>query len=486
MLDGLYQTLGGPSSVPVVIISVAIILLVGFAITRITKKLKLPNVTAYILAGILIGPYCLNLIPQTVIEGSGFLSDIAVAFISFSVGEFFRFSSLKKSGGRVLLITFAEALPVSVLTFVVCYFLLRLPLSLSIVLAAVATATSSTSTLMTIRQTKAHGEFVDTLLQVVAIDNVVSLLMYSVAISIAIATLPGATVGFEEIGLPLIKMLATLVVGFGLGFVLKWLLPTKRSKDNRLIILLCILFVFCGICSALEVSPLLGCMIIGTVYYNVSDDNKLFSQVNYFSPPFMLVFFVRSGLNLELGALFAPAAGVGFLPLWVVVLVYFVVRSLGKYFGAFAGCTMAKTNKDVRNSMGLALLPQASVAIGLASLAERSLANAGQPELGSAALAIVVAGAVLFEIVGPVLAKLSLHLSHSYSDRIEDVAPVVSVSEDGKPKTEVELLIERIQKIQTEIAPHEEINEEELAFTEAAEEYENLVYPAKRGFVNRK
>ena len=154
----------------------------GFLMTRLTKLARLPNVTAYILAGILIGPYVLNLVPQRIIDGTDFLSDIALAFIAFSTGEFFKLDILKRNGMKVVWITILEAVLASVFIFILTYFVLRLDLAFSIVLAALASATAPASTMMTIRQTGAKGDFVDTLLQVVALDDVVGLVLYSVAI----------------------------------------------------------------------------------------------------------------------------------------------------------------------------------------------------------------------------------------------------------------------------------------------------------------
>lgn len=179
MLNKFYESLGGATSVPVIIISVTLMLLVGFLFTRVTKLLRLPNVTAYILAGIVIGPFCLDLIPAPVIAGTDFISDIALAFIAFGVGEFFKFSTLKKNGAKVVVITLFEALMASVVIFVLTYFILRLGFAFSLVLAALASATAPASTMMTIRQTKAKGDFVDTLLSVVALDDVVSLIAFS-------------------------------------------------------------------------------------------------------------------------------------------------------------------------------------------------------------------------------------------------------------------------------------------------------------------
>ena len=184
------------SQASVVIITIALMLFVGYLMTRITRKFKLPNVTGYILAGILMGPYCLDMVPVKVIDGMDFLSDIALAFIAFSTGEFFRFSVLKKNGWKVIVITVMEAVLASVCVFAVVYGVLHLNLAFSIVLAALASATAPASTIMTIRQTGAKGDFVDTLLQVVALDDVVGLVEYSAAISIALAALSG-TGGFQ-------------------------------------------------------------------------------------------------------------------------------------------------------------------------------------------------------------------------------------------------------------------------------------------------
>ena len=205
------QSIESAQPVAAVIISVALMLFAGFALTRITKLLRLPNVTAYILAGILIGPYCLNLVPQRIIDGTDFLSDIALAFIAFSTGEFFKLSVLKKSGMRVVWITLFEAVLASVFVFILTYFVLRLELAFSVVLAALASATAPASTMMTIRQTGAKGDFVDTLLQVVALDDVVGLVLYSVAISVALASLGGAGgFSFETLVKPVLLNLAAL------------------------------------------------------------------------------------------------------------------------------------------------------------------------------------------------------------------------------------------------------------------------------------
>ncbi len=439
-------------------------LIAGYVMSRLTKKLKLPNVTGYIIAGILIGPYCINIIPTKVVEGMSFLADIALAFIAFSTGEFFKMSTLKKNGGKNIVITVFEALLASIVVFLVMYFALGLSLPFSIVLGALAAATAPASTMMTIRQTNSKGDFVDTLLQVVALDDVVGLVAFSVAIAVATASLAG-TVTVGNVLLPIVYNIVAFVVGGLLGFLLK-LLISKRSTDNRLIIAVATIFGFCGICSFMDVSPLLGCMAMGTVYMNTSNDDKLFKQLNYFSPPILLLFFVRSGVNFKLDALVSTGESVGGVSLLVIGVVYFFVRILGKYGGSFLGCLVTKKDKKVRNYLGLALIPQAGVAIGLATLASRTIGG----DTGSALETIILASSVLYELIGPACAKLALYLSKSYSNDINAVVPDEQVEEVAQ-KNDVEVLIDKINHIREALPPPEPVQEDEKAYDEAAEEY---------------
>lgn len=473
MLKGLYSGLG-PAAVT--IISVSVMMLLGFLMTRVTSRLRLPNVTAYITAGILIGPFCLDLVPEQILRGTEFLPDIALAFIAFGTGEYFRFDALKKNGGKVAVITLFESLVASAAVFVLTFFVLRLNAAFSIVLSALAAATAPASTLMTIRQTKAKGDFVDTLLQVVALDDIIGLLAYSIAVSVAVAAQTGGAVNAWDIVKPILINLGVIALGGVFGLLLKLIISKSSNSDNRLIMAVSVLFAFCGVCAVFGISPLLGCMSMGTVYMNVSHDEKLFKQLNYFSPPILLLFFVRSGVSFDLGALIKPSGSVGAYPLLLVGILYFAVRIAGKYAGAFAGCAVTGKTGKTRNFLGLALIPQAGVAIGLAAMGARTLGG----ESGAALQTIILASSVLYELIGPACAKLSLYLSGSYSNRLEDVAPVEETA-DGVKKTEVELLIERIRKIRSNIPPE---NPAEKAFTEAAENY-NPYLPERKPGIKR-
>ena len=454
------------SPVAAVIISIALMLFCGFAMTRLTKKLRLPNVTAYILTGICIGPYCADLIPMPVIDSMDFLSDIALAFIAFGTGEFFRFSTLRRSGLRVVVITVLEACTASLAVLLVTYGLLGIDLSFSLVLAALAAATAPASTMMTIRQTGARGEFVDTLLQVVALDDAVGLVAYSAAISFALCIRTGA--GLDVAGLlrPIAVNAGVFLLGGLFGLLLRLLMPRGRSDDNRLIISVSMLFAFCGICALLDVSPLLGCMSMGTVYLNITDDEKLFRQLGYFTPPVLQLFFVRSGLAFRLDALVSSEVMLGGVPLLTVGVLYFFARILGKYAGAFGGGLATHAAPAIRNYLGLALIPQAGVAIGLAALGARTLGG----ESGVALETVILASSVLYELMGPACAKLSLYLSHSYTSRLEELVPDERIGAGEEPQpNEVELLIRRIQAIQADLEA-EGMSEEEQAFLEAAED----------------
>ncbi len=443
-------------STATIIISISLILMGGFAMTRLTKRLRLPNVTAYIVVGVLLGPTCLDLVPEAIIKGTDFVSDISLAFIAFGVGEFFKVSALKRCGLAAAGVTLIEALIVSALMFTVMYFLIGIPLSLSIVLAALAAATAPASTMMTIRQTRARGAFVDMLLQVMAFDNVLGLVAYSVAISVALAISAPGGFGAGAVLMPILKNVATVLIGALFGVLLKLFLSQKRSTDNRLIISVGILFAFCGICALLDVSPLLGCMTIGAVYINVTGDGKLFLQLAYFSPPLTLIYFVRSGLNFNFDALTGGGA-FGGIPLILIGLAYFGVRLVTKYTGAFVGSAALRRSREERNFLGLALIPQAGVAIGLAALGARSLGG----ELGVALETVIVFASILYEFVGPPLAKLSLALSKSIGGEDVPEAPPPDAAE----------LIDRVKKIREENAiTLPPIGAEESAFTEAAEE----------------
>ena len=482
---------GGMAVASGIVLSLGIILILGFFMTRLTKLLKLPSVIAYLVVGILIGPCVINLIPGEFITRSSFISDVALAFVAFTAGEFFKFDIIKKSIGKAIAITIIESIVTFALIFVLCFFAFRLDAPFSLVLAALASATAPTSTIMTIKQTQSRGHYVTTLLENLAIDGVIALILYTISISIFVTVADGGTLGFVDIAWPLLKMIICLTIGVIFGFALKFLISSKRTVGNRLIIVVAVILLFCGVCSLFGQSPLLGGIAIGTIYTNMcktKDEEKVFAQVNYFMPPIMLVFFVRSGMSLDFHV-FTQSSSITAVPFIVIVLAFLVVRFIGKYGGAFLGSVVTAQPKETRNFLGFGLIPQASVAIALATMAAMTLEAYGHSEYATALLAIVLASSIIFELIGPVLAKLGLYLSHSYSaDDIDTLVPESTIKneiERDSGSNEIDVLAAQINHISKEIPPLEVEQAEEEAFTEAAEEYS---YSSRRrgGFINRK
>ncbi|MDO5715275.1 MAG: cation:proton antiporter [Tissierellia bacterium] len=373
-----------------IVLSIAIIILSGFLMTRITKKFKLPTVTGYILAGILIGPEMLHLVPRGIVHNLSFISDVALSFIAFDVGRYLKRKVLKSAGLKVLLLTICEALMAGVTVFVILYFFFHLEFHFALLLGAIATATAPASTMMTIKEYKAKGDFINTLLQVVAFDDVVCLLVFSAVI--AIIQDHSGPMGIIK---PVIFNIIAVVLGYVMGILLNYLLIPSRSQDNRLLLSLAILLLLTGFCQIVDVSPLLCCMVYGAGYRNRRTSSNLFRQLNSFTPPIMALFFIVSGMNLSLSALFSMKT---------IGIAYVLLRMMGKYAGAYLGGKALGYSPNVVKYLGLALAPQAGVALGLGFMGERLLGG----ELGSLFLNIILASSVLYEMIGPVLAKYAI------------------------------------------------------------------------------
>lgn len=495
LLDVLNITGEGMRIASGIVISLGIILILGFLMTRLTKLLKLPSVIAYLLVGILIGPSLINLIPGEFISRTSFVSDVALVFVAFTAGEFFKFDVIKKSLGKSILITVIESIVTFALMFALCFLIFK-EVPFALLLASLASATAPTSTIMTIKQTNAKGRYVTTLLEVLAMDGVVALILYTISISIFMGTADGS-LSFADVAWPLLKMIICLVIGVAFGFALKFLISSKRTTGNRLIIVVAVLLLFCGVCSLFGQSPLLGGIAIGTIYTNMcktKDEEKVFAQVNYFMPPIMLIFFVRSGMSLDF-SVFGQSSELTAVPFIVIVLIFLVVRFVGKYGGTFLGATVTREPKESRNFLGFGLIPQASVAIALATMASMTINSLPDQEkygkYATALLVIVLASSIIFELIGPVLAKLGLYLSHSYGkDDIDELVPASAIKneiERDSGSKEIDVLAAQIHHLSKEIPPLNAEQAEEAAFTEAAEEYESEVFSRnRRGFINRK
>ena len=399
----------------IILLSLSVILLAGFLLTRVTKLARLPNVIGYIMAGILIGPHALNLVGREMVAKMGFVSDIALAFIAFGVGRYFKKKYFKETGAGVVVITLFESLLAGILVALSMHFLFRLRWDFSLLLGAIATATAPASTMVTIRQYRARGHFVNILLQIVAFDDAICLIVFSMAAAVISAN-TGGGVSTYEILLPLLYNTAALVMAFASGAVLSKLMTPARSEDNRLILTIALLLGMAGLCAAVDISPLLSCMLFGTTYINMTKDKELYRQIERFTPPILSMFFVISGMNLDPGSC---------RTLGLIGVAYFLIRIAGKYIGAYLGSLTAKSTGTVRNNLGLALIPQAGVAIGLALLGKRILPDSA----GNMLLAIILSSSVLYELVGPACAKIAL--IHSGAIRKENLSTGKMQEEEG-------------------------------------------------------
>ena len=402
-----------------IILTAAIMLISGFLFTRLTKLAHLPNVTGYILSGVLIGPWCLHLVPQEYISQMDFITDVALAFIAFGVGKYFKLSALKKSGIKVVILTLFESLTAGVLITIVML-LLGLSLPFSLLLGAIGCATAPASTIMTIRQYKAKGHFIDTILQVVALDDAVALIAFSVCAAIVQATAGEGGLNMTQLLLPIFFNIVALLIGGGSGWLLSKLIHERRSKDHSLVLACVCIMGVAGFCSTMNVSPLLACMASGTIYINTSGNKHLFKQLNQFTPPLLVMFFVLSGMRLSLPSLISA----GF-----VGVIYFLVRIVGKYLGSTLGALVTNATPEIKKYFGLALIPQAGVSIGLAVLGQRMLPAASGEMLST----IILSSGILYEMVGPACAKAAIRLSGSIPAKKAGTKPAAKAAKPEQP-----------------------------------------------------
>ena len=376
-----------------IILTIAVMLASGFLLTRFTKRLHLPNVTGYIIAGVIIGPWCLNLVPSQYIGQMDFITDLALAFIAFGVGKYFKLSSLKANGKKMVILTLFESLTAGIFITIVML-IMGLSLSFSLLLGAIGCATAPASTIMTIRQYRAKGPFVNLLLQVTALDDAVALTAFSVCTAVVNALQTGH-IQFADVALPLLWNLGAVALGLALAVLLRWLAGQGHSQAHTLVLVNAVLLFLSGLCSTLGISPLLACMALGAGYVNLGGEKRLFKRMDKFSPPFLLLFFALSGLRLNIPSL--ATAG-------VIGVAYFFVRIAGKYAGASSGAALCRADPSIIKYLGLALTPQAGVSIGLAVLGQRMLPAAE----GTMLATIILSSAVLYELTGPACAKLAL------------------------------------------------------------------------------
>lgn len=370
-------------------------MIIALLMTRVMKKISLPNVTGYLIAGLIAGPYCLKLYNSENLDVLSIITNVALGFIAFSIGGEFKLSSLKQLGAKIFVITVFEAVGASVLV-ITTLVLLKFPLTLALVLGAIASATAPAATLMVVRQYKAQGPVTSTLLPVVAIDDAVCLMLFSILSSVAKSLeSEGGFNLYQTILKPIIEIVLSLVIGFVLGIVLSIGTRFFKSRANRISLVVTAVFLGVGISDKFGLSSLLLCMAIGAALANYSPvSDPVMDGSERWTPPLFMLFFVISGAQFNFSVLKTVGA---------VGVIYILMRSFGKYFGAMLGCKIAGTEKTVRQYLGITLLPQAGVAIGMAQLSLTVV-----PEYGEQIRAVVLCATLVYELVGPLLTKLSL------------------------------------------------------------------------------
>lgn len=373
----------------------AIMIFSGMAFGRLVKLVKLPNVTGYLLAGLILGPSVLKIIPKDTIDSIAVISEVALGFIAFSIGNEFKMSYFKKVGAAPIVIAALEALGAVV---AVCAVLVAFgnELPFSIVLSSIAAATAPAATIMVIRQYKAKGPVTETLLSVVALDDAAALMLFGIAV--AVAGMLNSTANVSVVSMifsPIVEIIGALGIGAVLGMLLTYFVRFFKKDGNRLSLAVGFVFAGIGIADVLGISSLLLCMALGAVFVNFSKQSlPVMKVVDAVTPPIFMLFFVASGAALELSVL--PTLG-------VVGVIYVVFRIVGKVLGTYAGAAVCKCDKKIKKYLGYALLPQAGVAIGL-SLAATTVV----PEYGQTIRAVVLCATFIYELIGPAVTKIAL------------------------------------------------------------------------------
>lgn len=378
-----------------ILLSLSVSMIIALLMTRIMKKISLPNVTGYLLAGLIAGPYCLRLYNSGNLDSLTVITNVALGFIAFSIGGEFKLSSLKALGAKIFIITVFEAVGASILV-ASTLILLKFPITLALVLGAIASATAPAATLMVVRQYKAQGPVTSTLLPVVAIDDAVCLMLFSILSSVAKSLeSEGGFSLYQTIIKPIIEIVLSLAIGLCIGIVLSIGTKFFKSRANRISLVCTAVFLGVGISEKFGLSSLLLCMAIGAALANYSPvADPVMDISERWTPPLFMLFFVISGAQFNFSILKQVGA---------VGVIYLLMRSFGKYFGARLGCRIAGTEKTVRNFLGITLLPQAGVAIGMAQLSLTVV-----PEYGEQIRAVVLCATLVYELVGPLLTKLAL------------------------------------------------------------------------------
>ena len=394
-----------------ILFQISIVLCAGIIGGKIAGIFKLPNVSGYLVAGLLIGPSLLKFVMPDDSAKFSIISDFALAIIAFSIGSEFVFSEIKKMGKKILIITLTEVVGAVVLVFVVMFFIFNQPFAFSIVIASMSAATAPAATLLVMRQYRAHGPLTKTILPVVALDDVYGIVVFGISISLAVMSVSQVQYSaWQMISKPLIEVGGSILLGIGLGLILALIYRLSKINSDNQVIALGAIGIATGLSNFLGLSPLLVNIMIGVMVVNfVKRPERVFKSVNDFSAPVYLLFFTLAGASLDIKIL----ATVGLMG-----IAYVFARAIGKMFGAWVGAKWTKAEPVVQKYLGLALLPQGGVSIGLSVIVTRQL-----PQYSVAINTIIMFSVLIYEITGPIFAKIAITKANEVNglDLIEDI-----------------------------------------------------------------
>ncbi len=373
-----------------------IIILVGIVGGRLANYVKLPNVSGYIVAGLIVGPSFFNIVTGSDILSFNIVNDMALAAIAFSIGNEFLLSDMKKVGKNVFLITLAEVVGAVVIVFLVMKFILGQSVPFSLVIASMSAATAPAGIVMVIRELRASGPLVRTILPIVAIDDALGIMVFGVCLSLAkmISGVESFSL-FKIISSPLIEIVGSLILGLLIGIIMSKVVKKAKNQEELLIMTLGFILLAAGGASYLNLSPLLTNMMVGATVVNLKQNpTRVFNAVNEFTPPLNLLFFTIAGASLDLKVLFTVGVlGIG----------YIIARATGKILGATLGAKLLDQEEKIVKYLGMSLLTQGGISIGLSIIVRNQL-----PDLSDAIITVILFSVLVYEIVGPILAKIAI------------------------------------------------------------------------------
>lgn len=378
------------------LLKISIVLLVGVIGGKVARKFKLPNVSGYLVAGLFLGPSFIRFISGQDIESFTAINELALAIIAFSIGSEFVIKDMLKLGKSIAIITLAEVVGAVLIVFAVMYFIFNQPFAFSIVIASMSAATAPAATLLVIKQYKAHGPLTKTILPVVALDDVFGIIAFGIAMSLATLTS-----GLESFSIyrmivdPLIEIGGSVILGLIMGIILVFLANRSKGGDELQLVTLVAIGIATGLSNLLGLSPLLTCIVMGTVLVNLKQNSKrVFDSVNGIASPVYVLFFTLAGASLDLSIL---------LSVGMLGVAYVIARGVGKMFGAWVGAKSVKADPMVTKNLGYALFPQGGISIGLLVIVRQQL-----PEYAMAISTIIMFSVLIYEVTGPIFAKLAI------------------------------------------------------------------------------